>query len=87
MKIIVHKEDDALYIRLDDGEIVESEEVSEGIILDFNRNGRVTRSWDTFSEPAKSWHPAKNYVGGCLVDVLTKTELKFVHYNQVSLIT
>jgi len=41
MKIVVHKEDDALYIRLDDGEIVESEEVSEGIILDFNRNGRV----------------------------------------------
>jgi uncharacterized protein YuzE len=41
MKIAVHKEDDALYIRLDDGEIVDSEEVSEGIILDFNSNGKV----------------------------------------------
>jgi uncharacterized protein YuzE len=41
MKIVVHKEDDALYIRLDDGEIVESEEVSEGIILDFNSDRKV----------------------------------------------
>ncbi|WAS06295.1 DUF2283 domain-containing protein [Gloeomargaritales cyanobacterium VI4D9] len=41
MKIVVHKEDDALYIRLDDGEIVDSEEVSEGIILDFNSDGTV----------------------------------------------
>ena len=41
MKIVVHKEDDALYIRLDDGEIVESEEVSEGIILDFSSDGKV----------------------------------------------
>lgn len=41
MKIVVHKEDDALYIRLDDGQIVESEEVSEGIILDFNAQGKV----------------------------------------------
>ncbi len=41
MKIVVHKEDDALYVRLDDGEIVESEEVSEGIILDFNAQGKV----------------------------------------------
>ena len=41
MKIVVHKEDDALYIRLDDDQIVESEEVSEGIILDFNAQGKV----------------------------------------------
>ena len=41
MKIVVHKEDDALYVRLDDGEIVELEEVSEGIILDFNAQGKV----------------------------------------------
>jgi uncharacterized protein YuzE len=41
MKIVVHKEDDALYIRLDDGEIVDSEEVSEGIILDFSSDGKV----------------------------------------------
>jgi uncharacterized protein YuzE len=41
MKLIVHKEDDALYLRLDDSEIVESEEVKEGIILDYNREGEV----------------------------------------------
>jgi uncharacterized protein YuzE len=41
MKLIVHKEDDALYLRLDDSEIVESEEVKSGIILDFNRAGNV----------------------------------------------
>ncbi len=27
MKLIIHKEDDALYLRLDDSEIVESEEL------------------------------------------------------------
>jgi uncharacterized protein YuzE len=41
MKLIVHKEDDALYLRLDDSEIVDSEEVKEGIILDYNREGEV----------------------------------------------
>lgn len=41
MKLIVHKEDDALYLRLDDSTIVESEEISEGIILDYNAEGKV----------------------------------------------
>jgi uncharacterized protein YuzE len=35
------KEADALYIRFDEAEIVESEEVSDGVILDFDANGRV----------------------------------------------
>jgi uncharacterized protein YuzE len=41
MKLTVHKEYDALYLRLDDSEIVDSEEVEEGIVLDYNRNGKV----------------------------------------------
>jgi uncharacterized protein YuzE len=32
---------DALYIRFDEAPIVESEEVSDGVILDFDANGRV----------------------------------------------
>jgi uncharacterized protein YuzE len=35
------KEADALYIRFDEAKIVESEEVSDGIILDFDASGRV----------------------------------------------
>lgn len=41
MKLVVHKENDALYLRLDDSAIVESEEVSDGIILDYNAEGKV----------------------------------------------
>ena len=37
----VDKDADALYIRFDDAKIVESEEVSDGIILDFDADGRV----------------------------------------------
>lgn len=41
MKLIVHKEDDALYLSLDDSDVVESEEVSDGIILDYNAEGKI----------------------------------------------
>lgn len=41
MKLKIDKESDALYFRLDDDDIVESEEVQPGIILDFDENGRV----------------------------------------------
>lgn len=41
MKLKIDKESDALYFRLDDAEIVESEEVQPGIILDFDINGRM----------------------------------------------
>ncbi|PSN16321.1 hypothetical protein C7293_03195 [filamentous cyanobacterium CCT1] len=41
MKLVVHKDDDALYLRLDDTAIVEFEEVSDGIILDYNADGKV----------------------------------------------
>ena len=35
MKLKVDEQADALYLRLDDSEIVESEEVSPGVVLDF----------------------------------------------------
>ena len=41
MKLTVDKESDALYFRLDETPIVESEEVEPGIILDFNSDGKV----------------------------------------------
>jgi uncharacterized protein YuzE len=41
MKLVVHKDDDALYLRLDENPIIESEEVSDGIILDYNAEGKV----------------------------------------------
>ena len=36
MKLTVDKEGDALYLRLDDSPIVESEEVFPGVVLDYN---------------------------------------------------
>ena len=41
MRLKVDKENDALYFRLDESSIVESEEVQPGVILDFNADGRV----------------------------------------------
>jgi uncharacterized protein YuzE len=41
MKLHIDKEADALYLRLDDSRIVESEEVSPGVILDFNASNQV----------------------------------------------
>ena len=32
---------DALYIKFSDGEVADSEEISEGVIIDYDRNGRV----------------------------------------------
>ena len=36
MKLRVDKEADELYLRLDDSEIVESEEIAPGIVVDYN---------------------------------------------------
>ena len=36
MKLNVDKDADALYLRLDDSPILESEEVSAGVVLDYN---------------------------------------------------
>ena len=41
MKLNVDKEADALYLRLDDSPIVESEEVSAGVVLDYNESNEV----------------------------------------------
>jgi len=41
MRLKVDREADALYLRLDDSTIVESEEVSPGIMLDFNEQHQV----------------------------------------------
>ncbi len=41
MKLKIDRENDALYLRLDESLIVESEEVQPGVILDFDANGRV----------------------------------------------
>ena len=41
MRLHVDKEADALYLRLDDSKIVESEEVSPGVVLDFNEKNQV----------------------------------------------
>ena len=37
----VDKEADALYLRLDDSKIIVSEEVSPGVVLDFNERNQV----------------------------------------------
>ena len=41
MKLIVDEKNDALYLRLDESKIVESEEVQPGVILDFDANNNV----------------------------------------------
>lgn len=41
MKLKIDRENDALYFRLTETPIVESEEVQPGVILDFDANGRV----------------------------------------------
>ena len=41
MKLNVDKKADALYLRLDDSPIVESEEVSPGVVLDYNAANEV----------------------------------------------
>ncbi len=41
MKLNVDKDADALYLRLDDSPIIESEEVSPGVVLDYNASNEV----------------------------------------------
>ena len=41
MKVHFDRAADALYIRLDESKIVESEEVEPGVILDFNEQNQV----------------------------------------------
>ena len=41
MKLHFDEKADAIYLRLDDSKIIESEEVSPGIVLDFNDHNQV----------------------------------------------
>ena len=41
MKLSVDKKADALYLRIDDSRIVDSEEVSPGVVLDYNEADEV----------------------------------------------
>ncbi len=41
MKLTVDREADALYLDLDEAPAVESEEISPGVILDYNAEGKV----------------------------------------------
>lgn len=41
MKLRVDKSADALHLRLDDSTIADSEDVSPGVILDYNESGEV----------------------------------------------
>ena len=41
MRLNIDKKADALYLRLDDSRIVESEEVSPGVMLDYNESNEV----------------------------------------------
>lgn len=41
MKLTVDEDSDALYLRLDDSEITESEEAAPGIVLDYNDRKQV----------------------------------------------
>lgn len=41
MRIKVDRESDALYFRLDESKIVESEEVRPGVVLDYDENDQV----------------------------------------------
>jgi uncharacterized protein YuzE len=41
MKLHVDEKADAVYLRLDDSKIINSKEVSPGIVLDFNEHNQV----------------------------------------------
>jgi uncharacterized protein YuzE len=41
MRLKIDRESDALYFRLDESQIVESEEIQPGVVLDFDAEGNV----------------------------------------------
>jgi uncharacterized protein YuzE len=57
MRLKIDKENDALYFRLDEESIVESEEVEKGVILDYDAQGKVVGieilNLSTRMDPAK----------------------------------
>lgn len=41
MRLKLDKENDSIYFRLDESKIIESEQISDGLIIDFNSSGTV----------------------------------------------
>ena len=41
MKLHYYKETDSLYINLSQSKSVDSQEISDGVVLDFDKNGKV----------------------------------------------
>jgi uncharacterized protein YuzE len=41
MKTIYDPKADALYVRFADASVIESEEVADGVVLDFDANGKI----------------------------------------------
>ena len=41
MRVTYNEKDDALYVRMDEAPIVESEEVQPGLVVDFNQSGQI----------------------------------------------
>ena len=58
MRVRTDEAADALYIRLEESAIVESEEVSPGVILDFDEGGRVV-GIEILSPSAPAWSGAQ----------------------------
>ncbi len=48
MKTVYDAKADALYVRFADTQVIESEEVAEGVMLDFDADGRIVaiEAWD-----------------------------------------
>jgi uncharacterized protein YuzE len=41
MKLTVDEKADALYLKLDDSTVLESEEIAPGLVLDYNKEGEI----------------------------------------------
>lgn len=52
MNLTIDPEADALYLRLTDGEIEDSEQVASGVVLDLRRAGQCRRNRDVASVEA-----------------------------------
>jgi len=56
MRLHVDRDADALYLRLDESKILESEEVAPGVVLDYNAENQVVgiemlRAWCWITTP------------------------------------
>ena len=54
MRIIIDKESNALYFRLDESRIVDSEEIKPGVIVDYDANR--CRSFENLRRNSLLWH-------------------------------